>query len=164
MKGARFINCVVLGRILAIAVVAMTGENAVSQVANPPDSVAANGEVAPNDLRAPVRETPEKLVAAIQNGALWQHLTDFQTIADQHPDRDGHGNRDTGTSGYKASANYVANLMRRAGYTVTIQTYNYRVSQLVGVPTLSLAGRNYPVDQDWVLARLSGGANVTARV
>ena len=100
----------------------MTGENAVSQVANPPGSVATNGKVAPNDLRAPVRETPEKLVAAIQSGALWRHLTHFQTIADRHPDAQGHGNRDTGTPGYKASVNYVANLMRRAGYTVTIQT------------------------------------------
>lgn len=164
MKRARFINCVVLGRILAIAVVAMTGENAVSQVANPPGSVAANGEVSPNDLRVPVRETPEKLVAAIQNGALWQHLTRFQTIADRHPDAQGHGNRDTGTSGYRASVDYVANLMRRAGYTVTIQSYAYLTSQVVGVPTLSLAGRNYPVEKDWVMARLSGGANVTTRV
>ena len=85
MKRARFINCFVLGSILAIAVVAMTGENALSQVANQPGSVAANSQVAPNDLRAPVRETPEKLVAAIQNGALWQRLTHFQTIADHHP-------------------------------------------------------------------------------
>src|SRR5262249_58667572 len=91
-------------------------------------------------------------------------LTHFQTIADQHPDRDGHGNRDTGTSGYKASANYVASLMRRAGYTVTIQTYSYRISQVVGVSTLSLAGRNYPVEKDWVTARLSGGATLTAHV
>src|ERR1700733_4184727 len=112
MKRARFINCVVLGRILAIAV-AMTGENAVSQAANPPGSVAANGEVAPNDLRAPLRETSEKLVAAIQQGTLWQRLTKFQTIADQHPGTDGHGNRDTGTSGYRASVDYVANQMRR---------------------------------------------------
>ena len=145
MKRTRFFNCVVLGRVLAIAVVVITGESAVSQIANPPGSVATNDKAAPNDLRAPVRETSEKLVAAIQQATLWQHLTDFQTIADQHPDRDGHGNRDTGTSGYKASANYVAKLMRRAGYTVTIQTYNYRSSQLIGVPTLSLAGRNYAV-------------------
>src|SRR5436309_8773569 len=164
MKRVRFINCFVLGRILAIAVVAMTGENAVSQVANPPGSAAANGYATPNDLQAPVRETPEKLVAAIQQGALWQHLTDFQTIADRHPDAQGHGNRDTGTSGYKASVNYVANLMRRAGYTVTIQTYSFRTPQVVGVPTLSLAGRDYPVEKDWVTARLSSGANVTARV
>ena len=162
MKRARFFNCVV--SVLAIAVVTMTGENAVSQVANPPGSVATNGKVAPNDLRAPVRETPEKLVAAIQNGALWQHLTHFQTIADRHPDAQGHGNRDTGTPGYKASVNYVANLMRRAGYTVTIQTYSFRTPQVVGVPTLILAGRDYPVEKDWVTARLSSGANVTARV
>jgi hypothetical protein len=75
MKRVRFFNCVVLGWVLAIAVVAMTGENAVSQVANPLGSVAANGEATPNDLRAPVRETPETLVAAIQQGALWQRLS-----------------------------------------------------------------------------------------
>src|SRR4029077_14624074 len=43
-------------------------------------------------------------------------------------------------------------------------TYSYRTPQVVGVPTLSLAGRNYPVEKDWVMARLSGGAHVTARV
>jgi hypothetical protein len=164
MKRTRFFNCVVWGRILAIAVVAMTGEKAVSQDANPPGSVATSAEATRDDLRAPIRETPEKLLAAIQNGPLWQHLSHFQTIADQHPGADGHGNRDTGTSGYKASVNYVANLMRRAGYTVTIQSYPYSISQVVGVPTLSLAGRNYPVEKDWVMARLSGGADVTARV
>ena len=136
-----------------------------SQVANPADSVAANNEkTSPNDLRAPARKTSQDLVDAVQQGALWQRLSHFQTIADQHPDRDGHGNRDTGTSGYKASVNYVANLMKRAGYTVTIQTYNYRTPELVGVPTLTLAGRNYPVEKDWVMARLSGGANLTAHV
>ena len=153
MKRARFFNCVVFGRILAIAVLAVTGENVLSQVANP-GSVAANDQVERNDLRAPVRETPEKLVAAIQSDALWRHLSHFQTIADLIPTAQGHGNRDTGTSGYRASADYVANLMRRAGYAVTIQTYAYRTLQVVGVPTLSLAGRNYPVNRDWVTAML----------
>jgi len=162
MKRTWFFSCVGLGRILAIAVVAMTGENAVSQVATPAGSVAANDEV--NDLRAPVRETPEKLVAAIQQAALWKHMTRFQTIADNNPGSDGHGNRDTGTSGYRASVDYVVKQMRRAGYAVTIQTYSYRAFQLVGVPTLSLAGRDYPVEKDWVMARLSGGADITARV
>jgi hypothetical protein len=156
--------CVVLSRILAIAVIAMTGEQAVSQVANLPRSAVANGEATPNDLRAPARQTPEKLVASIQQAALWKHMTRFQAIADDNPGQDGHGNRDTGTSGYRASVNYVAKLMRRAGYTVTIQTYSYRTPHVVGVPTLSLGGRDYPVDKAWVLARLSGGADVTARV
>lgn len=164
MKRTRFFESVASAGVLAIAAVAMTGENAVSQVANSRDLVAAKDNATPNDLRAPARKTSEELVAAIQQGSLWNHLSHFQTIADNHPDRDGHGNRDTGTSGYRASVDYVANLMRRAGYTVTIQTYNYRIPRLVGVPTLSLAGRNYPVEKDWVLARLSGGANLTAHV
>ena len=37
-----------------------------------------------------------------------QHLTHFQTIADHHPGDDGHGNRDTGTSGYKASVKPIS--------------------------------------------------------
>ena len=163
MKPARFFNSVLLSGILAIAIV-VNGEQALSQDANSSGLVVARGEVVPNDLRAPVRDSAEKLVAAIQQGALWKHMTHFQSIADDHPDRDGHGNRDTGTSGYRASVNYVANLMRRAGYTVTIQTYSYRTPQLVGVPTLNLSDRNYPVEKDWVMARLSGGANLTARV
>src|SRR5262245_30900041 len=164
MNRTRFFSRVVWGSVLAITGLAMTCDTAVAKVENPPGAVATKGEAAPNDLRAPVRETPEKLVSAIQQGALWQHLSHFQAIADSHPGQDGHGNRDTGTSGYKASANYVANLMRRAGYTVTIQTYQYRSPQVVGVPALDLDGRSYTVEKDWVMARLSGGADVTARV
>ena len=164
MKRKRFIQSVVLGGVLATAIVGMTGGNAICQVVDSPGSVSATDRLAPHDLRAPVRETADKLVAAMQNGALWQHLTHFQTIADLHPGSDGHGNRDTGTSGYRASVEYVANLMRRAGYTVTIQSYSYQTPQVVGTPTLSLAGRKYAVDEDWVMARLSGGATVTARL
>ena len=41
-------------------------------------------------------------------------------ISDQNPGTDGHGNRDTGTPGYRASVDYVAGRMRQAGYAVTI--------------------------------------------
>ncbi len=164
MKRARFFSCVVLGQVLAIAVVAMAGENAASQVAIPPGLVATNGEPAPNDRQAPVQDTPEKLLAAIQLPALWQHLSDFQTIADQHPDQNGHGNRDTGTAGYRASVDYVANLMTQAGYKVTIQSYTYSTPQIIAVPQFSLVGRNYSVEQDWVVARLSGGGAISAKV
>ena len=164
MKRARIFSSVVLVKVLAIAVVAMTGENAASQVVNPPGSVATNGKAAPNDLQASIQDTPEKLLAAIHGTDLWQHLSDFQTIADRHPDAGGHGNRDTGTAGYRASVDYVANLMKQAGYNVTIQSYPYSVSQVIDVPKFSLAGRNYPLEHDWVVARLSGGGAVTAPV
>jgi len=149
MKRTGFLKCVVLSAVLPLTAVTMASEN---------DAAARV------DLRAPARKTALELVDAVQQGSLWNRLSNFQTIADQNPDRDGHGNRDTGTSGYRASVDYVAKLMRRAGYTVTIQTYNYRTPQLVGVPTMSLAGRKYPVEKDWVMARLSGGADLTAHV
>ena len=162
MKPARFVKRVVMTLIAAIAFVATDGEKAVAGDMTPAVSVAPKNEATSVDLRAPARKTSQELVDAVQQGSLWQRLSHFQTIADSHPDRDGHGNRDTGTSGYKASVDYVANLMRRAGYTVTIQTYNYRTPQLVGVPTLELAGRDYAAEKDWVMARLSGGANLTS--
>jgi hypothetical protein len=164
MKSGSLCNSILRGPLVALSLLALTGSNGVAQTSDAHPSVATSSEAAPNDLKAPPRETADKLVAAIQQGQLWQRLSHFQTIADQHPDRDGHGNRDTGTSGYKASVNYVANLMRRAGYKVTIQTYSYRTPRLVGVPTLTLSGRDYPVEKDWVMARLSGGGDVTAHV
>ncbi|MBA3960617.1 MAG: M28 family peptidase [Chthoniobacterales bacterium] len=145
MRLTRFLSLVTLGKILAIA-------------------IAANGGVGTNGDQTLSRNTPEKLVAAIQLPALWQHLSDFQTIADEHPDSSGHGNRDTGTAGYRASVDYVANMMKQAGYKVTIQSYPYGMTEVMDVPQLTVSGRHYPVEQDWVVARLSGGGVVTAPI
>ena len=164
LRRTRFFAFVPLGKVLAIAVVAMTWERAAAQDADPSSSVATAGGVASDGHQALVKDTPEKLLAAIQLPALWQHLSDFQTIADQHPDPAGHGNRDTGTAGYRASVDYVVYLMKQAGYKVTIQTYTYGMTQVIRTPQLSLGGRNYSVEQDWMVARLSGGGTVTAPV
>ncbi|MGI8437682.1 MAG: hypothetical protein ACR2NX_12405, partial [Chthoniobacterales bacterium] len=91
------------GKVLTLSLVVMTAFTAVAQRANASGSIVAVAD----DRRALVKDTPEKLLASIQLPALWQHLSDFQAIADQHPDRAGHGNRDTGTAGYKASVDYV---------------------------------------------------------
>jgi hypothetical protein len=64
-----------------------------------------------------------EVLGCVRTPALWRHLAAFQTIADENPDSAGHGNRDTGTSGYAQSVAYVADQLRRAGYTVTIQAY-----------------------------------------
>ena len=111
---------------------------------------------------ARVNDTSEKLLACIQQKALWQDLSEFQKIADQNPGTDGHGNRDTGTAGYKASIAYVAGRMKQAGYRVTIQTYRVKTSEITGVPQFSSGGRSYTAMRDWYVARLSGGGIVTA--
>ena len=110
-----------------------------------------------------VNDTPEKLLECVRPSELWQHLAHFQQIADNHK-IDGHGYRDTGTPGYKASVDYVAGLVRKAGYKVTIQTYQYRSTEVVGIPRLSASSENYVWIRDWYVARLSGGGTVTAPV
>ncbi|MDT4946331.1 MAG: hypothetical protein QOH14_3064 [Pseudonocardiales bacterium] len=76
----------------------------------------------------------------------------FQAIADANPGPDGHPSRNSGEPGYKASADYVANLMRQAGYGVTIQTYKFFYFQYTALPTfreVSPTAHDYTVATDW---------------
>jgi hypothetical protein len=109
-----------------------------------------------------VNDTLPKIEQCITRWSLWHHLTQFQVIADEHPGPLGHGNRNTGTSGYKASVAYVAKLMRQAGYKVTVQAYNYRKEELVGTPVFGADGKVYRYERDWYVARLSGSGTLTA--
>lgn len=120
--------------------------------------------ISDEECSARVNDTPKKLLECIQNPALWTHLVDFQAIADQNPSTDGHGNRDTGTAGYAASVQYVADRMRAAGYQVSLQSYPYSAEQIIGTPELVVAGKSYVWNEDWFVARLSAGGTVTAPV
>ncbi|HEY1612856.1 MAG TPA: M28 family peptidase [Rhizomicrobium sp.] len=108
--------------------------------------------------------TVAKLLECIQAGNLWQHLSEFQKIADQNPSNDGHPNRNIGTPGYKASADHVAAMMRRAGYRVTIQPYHWKRFEVLGAPAFATPARTFTLSQDWFVARLSPGGSVTAIV
>ena len=111
-----------------------------------------------------VNDTAEKLVGAIRGESLWSHLVDFQRIADENPGASGHGNRDTGTPGYKASVNYVAGLMREAGYRVTVQAYPYRNVEVSAQAKYTSPGQSYLLNHDWYVARLSAGGSISAPV
>src|SRR5450759_1204467 len=65
---------------------------------------------------AQVNDTPGKLIPCIQQADLWNHMQQFQAIANANPGPDGHPSRNSGEPGYKASVDYVANLMQAAGY------------------------------------------------
>jgi hypothetical protein len=114
--------------------------------------------------QARVNDTPEKLLECIQPSSLWNHLAHFQKISDEHKGSDGHGNRDTGTAGYKASVDYVAGLMGQAGYHVTIQPYQYNASDVTGVPQFGTPDQNYAFTRDWLVAQRSGGGTLTAEI
>jgi hypothetical protein len=99
-----------------------------------------------------VNNTPAKLLACIRTEDLWRHMHAFQAIADANPGPDGHPSRNSGEPGYKASVDYVAKLMRHAGYGVTIQTYKFFYFAYTALPTLrevSPTSHDYTVATDW---------------
>ncbi len=99
---------------------------------------------------ARVNDTVTKLVECVRTADLWQHMQKFQAIADANPSpADGHPSRNSGEPGYKASADYVAQVMTAAGYNVTIQTYTFTYYAFTGIPTWS---ESSPVAHDFVLS------------
>src|SRR5262249_52586682 len=74
---------------------------------------------------------------------------------------DGHASRNSGEAGYKASVDYVANLMREAGYDVTIQTYKFNYFAFAGTPSLrevSPSAHDYLLGTEWGPGKSLGAA------
>ena len=61
------------------------------------------------------------VLEAFRDRGMVEHLEALQRIADDHD-----GNRASGTSGYEASARYVEEQLRAAGYTPVRQTFTHR--------------------------------------
>jgi len=102
--------------------------------------------------QARVNDTPSKLLPCIQTDDLWNIMKDFQAIADANPGPDGHASRNSGEPGYKASADYVANIMTQAGYNVTIQKYKFFYFAFTGLPTfkqISPTSHDFAVTTEW---------------
>ena len=126
------------------------------------NSPAGANAVSGSDCGRRSNNTERRLLECIRAPALWNHLKNLQKIADENPGAKGHGNRDTGTPGYRASVHYVANLMRQAGYTVRIQSYQWKHSKVVGIPRFRIDGRGYSEGKGWFVARLSGSGTIDA--
>ncbi len=130
--------------------------------AAPLDTLANDATASAATCPTRVNDTPRKLLSCIRSDALWAHLVDLQAISDAHPGADGHGNRDVGTTGYKASVDYVSQLMTAAGYAVTVQPYTFIQQVVVGTPQLAIDGVPEVHEQDFHVARLSGGGTLSA--
>jgi Zn-dependent M28 family amino/carboxypeptidase len=107
---------------------------------------AAVGVVAPTSANAitpaqcdkRVNDTPDRLVECIQTDDLWRHMQSLEAIAKANPSpADGMPSRNSGEPGYKASVDYVANVMKKAGYKVTIQPYKFTYYAYKEPPTFS---------------------------
>src|SRR5215470_17548060 len=104
------------------------------------------------DCDTQVNDTPAKLLPCIRTDDLWNHMQAFQAIADANPGPDGMPSRNSGEPGYRASVDYVARVMREAGYDVTIQTYKFFYFAFTAIPALrelSPTAHDYPVADEW---------------
>jgi hypothetical protein len=123
---------------------------------------ASAGAISSAQCSARVNDTPSLLLPCIQKADLWQHMQDFQAIANANPGPDGHPSRNSGEPGYKASADYVAKVMRAAGYNVTIQTYKFTYFAYTGTPSfseISPVAQTYTMNTDWIPAQSTGTAS-----
>jgi hypothetical protein len=100
-----------------------------------------------------VNDTPSKLVPCIQQADLWKHMQNLQAIADANPSpADGHPSRNSGEPGYKASVDYVAQVMKVAGYAVTIQPYTFTYYAYTAPPVFketTPTAHTYPAGTEW---------------
>src|SRR5215468_1038656 len=138
-------------RVLLCAAVAVAGLVAPTQAnATPPDQCATQ-----------VNDTPSKLLPCIRKDDLWEHMQKFQAIADANPGPDGHPSRNSGEPGYRASVDYVASVMKAAGYDVTIQPYSFTYYAYRGTPALqevSPTAHDYVLGTEWGPGKSTGTA------
>jgi hypothetical protein len=83
----------------------------------------------------------------------------FWDIAQDNPGPDGHPSRNSGEPGYKASADYVADVMKKAGYDVTLQRYPFTYYAYLEPPTWSESSpdaRSFVLNQDWSSGQSTG--------
>jgi hypothetical protein len=112
--------------------------------------VSCGGDPSP----PPTPNVSSDLREAVTVGGILEHAERFQAIADQHG-----GNRAAGTSGYDASAAYVANELRRAGYELEVQSFTFPDYAVVRDADLDIAGT--PAQEtDFALMESSGTGEV----
>lgn len=92
------------------------------------------------------------LAAKVTADGMFTHLRALQAIANANK-----GNRAEGTPGHDATVDYVAKALRDKGFEVSTPQFERLSAVSQGKPTLTVAGRSYPVDQASLLIRTPSG-------
>jgi Zn-dependent M28 family amino/carboxypeptidase len=118
---------------------------------------------APGDAADPTLSASAKLRKAVEPASILVHERRFQRIADANPNAQGVGTRASGTPGYKASADYVAGKLKRAGYEVSRQTFEFPFFEELEPAQLQQVS---PAQEDYETATFeySGSGDVTGRL
>nr|WP_309222609.1 M28 family metallopeptidase [Micromonospora sp. CP22] len=104
-------------------------------------------------LASPNNNSAKKLTKAVTVKGVLKHLDAFQAIADANA-----GTRASGTPGYDASADYVAKLLKKAGYQVTRQQFDFAFYEAFSSSFAQVApnATTYTEDVDYSLMSYSG--------
>jgi hypothetical protein len=70
--------------------------------------------------------TYQKLLECVTLAGVREHQAQFQKIADNNDDEFYPGSRAAGTQGYAESVDYVAGLLKDAGYEVTLDPFQFQ--------------------------------------
>lgn len=92
------------------------------------------------------------LAAKVTAEGMFVHLRALQDIANAN-----RATRAAGTSGYDASVDYIAKALRDKGFEVSTPQFQRLHTVSEGKPTLTVAGRSFPVDQASLLVRTPPG-------
>ncbi|MDG4792932.1 M28 family peptidase [Micromonospora sp. WMMD1082] len=104
-------------------------------------------------LASPNNNSAKKLTKAVTVKGVLKHLDKFQAIANAN-----NGTRASGTPGYDASADYVAKLLKKAGYQVTRQQFDFAFYEEFGSSFAQVAPNptTYADGVDYELMSYSG--------
>ena len=110
----------------------------------------------------PPPDEAEKLRSAVTAQGIMQHARRFEEAAEANG-----GNRTAGTPGYDASAGYVADELRKAGYAVEVQPFEVAYYEELAPAKLELVvpdERPYQEGEDFETLRFSGSGAVVAPI
>src|SRR5215212_8728900 len=103
-----------------------------------------------------------ELPKAVTPKGILEHERRFQAIAEAH------GNtRVAGTPGYRESREYVAQRLRRAGYSVQIQSFVFPYFRVLAPPEMARVSpdpRAYEKGEDFLPMKYSGSGQVSAEL
>ena len=114
---------------------------------------AVPAEAAPPSCLKRTNNTHEKLLECVTLDGVRGHQAAFQRIADANDDEFYPGTRVAGTEGYAASVDYVADKLRAAGYTVTLDPFDFQFVFPALLRQLS------PVSADYETGTYTGSGN-----
>ncbi|GIH69945.1 M28 family metallopeptidase [Sphaerimonospora thailandensis] len=126
-------------------------------------ATAAAALVLPLALATPASANPKpaQLINSVVASAVKQHLQKFQQIANANG-----GNRAAGSPGHDASRDYVAGVLKKAGYKVTLQQFDFPFFSENSPAVLQRTApspKTYSAE-DFTIMTYSGSGDVTAAV